>query len=747
MRRRADSGSRIRLCFSSCAAHNRLTINACADLLPTMTPQTQANGGPALRGDAPVGGAESPASEAIGDGSAGGERGEIAGRPIPDPVLRLFGARQQRRRGLVEAAARELAALLALGFAAPDLELERAAVDLALDGPPEAAAEAAECALDGAGDDAALRSRALVLRATALHRLDHRQAAMRDLITASRLADEAGAIDERIDALRAMAIVESWRGRVDEAMLHLTTALADVAIADDRLLLGALLGDCGRVELEAGRFARALAFFDRSAALAAGCTPGRAAVRLDLARARAATGLRRHDEALALLDRVAAADPAHRSTHVDTVAAQLRARIHLQSGDAAACRDLVAAMRGSDGEPSFANANWDMLAAEAGLLLDDAGARETFEGALGFFATRHLAVHEVEGRLRLAVLLGVRGETAAVAETLDRALLRCRISGLSLLEREVRETMVRLGVTFAFAEEVRRTASEDPAEVANRGYVLLEKLGSGRFATVYRAHDVERAREVAFKRFSRPASGEPGLRDAFEASARREMRVAARLNLPGVARVLAVGTEPDGGFYTVQDHVAGPSLRAVMAERRTTVEVLRTTARIARTLADVHAAGVVHRDVKPDNIIVRDHDEPVLIDLGIAVDPSDATGRPARGTEGYAAAEQWLGEACGPPADVHALAVVLHEWLLGAPPIPPCRDGRRVEDGERPALTARARLVASVGEKVAGIVAAALSSRPDRRPTAKDFAEGLAAAARAMDGERPATTREEHRWR
>ncbi|GAA3124711.1 hypothetical protein GCM10010521_09430 [Streptomyces rameus] len=205
-------------------------------------------------------------------------------------------------------------------------------------------------------------------------------------------------------------------------------------------------------------------------------------------------------------------------------------------------------------------------------------------------------------------------------------------------------------------------ADEQPAEVLAGRYRLAARIGSGGMADVYEAVDTRLRRPVAVKVF-RPGP-DPQAEDRLTA----EAVLLARLQHPGLVTVYDAGRHDDR-TYLVMQLVKGPTLRGLLEcgalpERR----VVDVGAALARALAYVHRAGVVHRDVKPSNILLDTAGAPHLADFGIAR-LADATRQTAPdvliGTAAYLAPEQVEGRRIGPAADVYALGLVLLECLKG----------------------------------------------------------------------------------
>ena len=191
-------------------------------------------------------------------------------------------------------------------------------------------------------------------------------------------------------------------------------------------------------------------------------------------------------------------------------------------------------------------------------------------------------------------------------------------------------------------------------------YRLGPVLGRGGAASVHQALDERLMRQVAIKVFRHDA--DPDLVRRFEA----EARLLARLHHPGLVEIFDFGHTPQGP-YLVLELLHGPPLSDLLCSGpRPLAETLRTGTDLAQTLAYVHSQGVVHRDVKPANILLDQDGCPRLADFGIsrAVDTAGSTRTgTVMGTAAYLAPEQVKGQGAGPEADVYALGLVLIECL------------------------------------------------------------------------------------
>jgi serine/threonine protein kinase len=209
----------------------------------------------------------------------------------------------------------------------------------------------------------------------------------------------------------------------------------------------------------------------------------------------------------------------------------------------------------------------------------------------------------------------------------------------------------------------------DGAAVLDGRYALEQVIGSGGMAEVYRATDQLLSRSVAVKMLRDVAASEPD-RQRFAA----EARTLARLSHPGLVTILDAGSAGERP-YLVMELIDGPSLAAVsVGTPIDAVQAASIGAQVADALAYVHAVGVVHRDVKPANILMGADGNVWLGDFGIARLVAD-TAHPTStgliiGTASYLAPEQLRGEDVTPAVDVYALGLVLIEAVTGAPAYP-----------------------------------------------------------------------------
>jgi serine/threonine-protein kinase len=199
-------------------------------------------------------------------------------------------------------------------------------------------------------------------------------------------------------------------------------------------------------------------------------------------------------------------------------------------------------------------------------------------------------------------------------------------------------------------------------------YRLEEKIGSGGMSSVYRAFDPTLERWVAIKLMHRDISHDPDQLERF----RREARAVAQLNHPHVVIVIDAG-EDDGAPYIVFEYVEGETLKHRIRRlgRLPVSEAVAYAIEIGRALEAAHASKLVHRDVKPQNVLIDPDGRAKVTDFGIArsleAQGLTATGR-VLGTTDYVSPEQALGHEVTGQSDIYSLGIVLYEMLTGEPP-------------------------------------------------------------------------------
>jgi serine/threonine-protein kinase len=268
------------------------------------------------------------------------------------------------------------------------------------------------------------------------------------------------------------------------------------------------------------------------------------------------------------------------------------------------------------------------------------------------------------------------------------------------------------------------------------GYRIESRIGRGGMGVVYKATDLALDRPVALKVLTEELARDEGFRRRFVS----ESKLAASLDHPNVIPIHAAG-EHDGTLYIAMRFVPGADLRALLREhgRLPADRAARLIAQVAAALDAAHAHGLIHRDVKPANVLVTPDDHVYLTDFGLSkrltADTQATRSGMVLGTLDYIAPEQIRGEKIGPFTDVYSLGCMITHMLTGEVPFTV-----QTEEGKLwahfsekpPKPSAR---VPELGSRFDAIVARAMSKRPeDRFETAG--AVGSAALA-AVDARAP----------
>jgi WD40 repeat protein/DNA-binding SARP family transcriptional activator len=202
-----------------------------------------------------------------------------------------------------------------------------------------------------------------------------------------------------------------------------------------------------------------------------------------------------------------------------------------------------------------------------------------------------------------------------------------------------------------------------------RGYRLLDQIGEGAFGIVYRATQPQIGREVAIKAVHPELANHPDFVRRFE----REAQIVARLEHPHVVPLYDYWREPDAA-YLVMRYLRGGNLEDILADGP--LDPARAASildQMAAALSAAHRQGIVHRDVKPGNVLLDEEGNAYLTDFGVALDvgaPEKTSGTMMRGTPAYLSPEQIRLEPAVPASDVYALGIVLYEMLTGEHPFP-----------------------------------------------------------------------------
>ncbi len=257
-------------------------------------------------------------------------------------------------------------------------------------------------------------------------------------------------------------------------------------------------------------------------------------------------------------------------------------------------------------------------------------------------------------------------------------------------------------------------------------------------ARVYKGKDVSLDRPVAVK-ILKPGYGETDIGLRFE----REGRTAARLAHPNIVQVYDAGQAKFEGrevSYIVMEYVPGGDLKALIDERGSLSndELVRAGADVSAGLAHAHERGVIHRDMKPHNILLDERGYPKLTDFGIAraLDATQATQTGSYlGTALYSSPEQLRGERVTPKSDVYSLGIALYQAATGQAPFAGTPIEVASQHVSRPPTTPSV-LGANLDREVETLIVQCIEKDPDRRPTAQQVHERLREASTPAPGDR-----------
>jgi len=271
-------------------------------------------------------------------------------------------------------------------------------------------------------------------------------------------------------------------------------------------------------------------------------------------------------------------------------------------------------------------------------------------------------------------------------------------------------------------------------------YELGHQIGSGGMASVYLAYDTVLDREVAVKVLAERFAADQAFVERF----RREASAAAGLNHPNIVGVYDRGGA-EGTYYIVMEYLKGPDLKKVIRDQGPLdpAVAVDNALQILSALSAAHAAGIIHRDIKPQNVMVGEDGRLRVADFGIARADADQQMTEAGsviGTAQYLSPEQAQGEETTAASDTYAVGIVLYEMLTGRVPF----------DGDRPVTVAMKQIneppvpprvfAQGIPPELDAVVMKALSKRPeDRYASAEDFTAALLDVRAEMPGGQQST--------
>ena len=311
------------------------------------------------------------------------------------------------------------------------------------------------------------------------------------------------------------------------------------------------------------------------------------------------------------------------------------------------------------------------VAAELKLAQQDWTAIDDLKTLANKYTAPNLTVRATNLRMMAARVLFKTGQPTEAGRLLADALAGAVKAGLPDLAQRVRSEMLEgEGAKHldAVLKDTRALDAIGGEWSADRQLIRVESLGEGGGGKVYRAIDLRDGKEVAVKEVNL-ATRSKEKREQIIASVRNEYAVTVTLpNNVGIANVRGLLSDPDGTLFIVQDLIKGSSLTKLYKPEPAPARILPLLSQVTDVLATLHANGVVHRDLKPDNVMIRrgrQGEEAVLIDFGIALVDAEKDVLKRYGTAGYIAPEQAQGEKVDGRADIYSLGKMIAEIWVG----------------------------------------------------------------------------------
>ncbi len=522
-------------------------------------------------------------------------------------------------------------------------------------------------------EDIVVNCRYWLLKGILENRRGDQNAAHDFLKKGEALAASHGYDDLRAETLLEIARVHAWAGQEVRSLRNFSAALASLLFAENSLLrFHAYLG-LAKLNLEMGRAEDAVNYFNHAERV----RPGEGSIfrqRFPVEYAPALLAADRYEDCLRLLEQMPEADVLALSSHRWFTKISTLAFAHMRAGNRIDAETLLAKLKEqytADIANEYRDKELSRLKSEFELRFGSAShAVADLQDLVKWYAAKSytqpvlaLMRQIIEGQV-------AQGDVAGAEVTLLHALEYARKTGTVQAISTLRELRDSLDLSEIAVEETGRAIGYK-LDARQGAYVLREQLGGGAYGTVYRAIDLDRdGMEVALKKFDLSSIYNPRVRTRLLASLKREIQACAQLpKHTGWAKVISWGEDSDHEFYLAQEYKRGPTLASLMQSNSPSPqEAVLIIKNLCLTLEALHGCGVLHCDLKPENIIMDTPTSPVLVDFGVAnlVLPRSRAIR--GGTKIYMSPESMLGLRARSSDDLYAVAVILLELLGHSPP-------------------------------------------------------------------------------
>ncbi len=355
----------------------------------------------------------------------------------------------------------------------------------------------------------------------------------------------------------------------------------------------------------------------------------------------------------------------------------------------------------------------------------DMGRHTQITGELAAFISEH--GHRERAARQYALALHRSGRTQEALRVIDGHRRLLSDSGL-----EPSSEMLELEDAILSGD-----ASLDLEDEATplRGYRLVERVGAGAFAVVWKAIQPSVDRPVAIKQIHEELATQPDFIRRFEL----EAQMVARIEHPHIVPLIDFWRDPDAAYLVMRWLAGGTLERRLDGGPLTVSETLRIAEQVGAALAAAHSQAIVHRDVKSANVMFDDAGNAFLTDFGIALAEAESSGPAAAlsiGSPAYAAPEQLRREPLGPASDVYSLAVVIYECLTGATPFADSSDAAELLDRQLNAQPRLDDIERIAGPHIAAGLRQALAKSPeDRFGSVEAFLDVLRGSAASPERE------------